>query len=176
MSDIKLATYRKYYALGQRAAMAKLANPNLPEPSFSAAAPNQDPVARSSASLVAPNKNRDYMPSGGLNLGVDKNNPPLSDSQMLSTLRNGVYTDPLTGESHYVPGQEPVSLPKPPGSRAEAVPQPTVGRMSVDTPYPTVGRVFVPTPYPTVPTAPRALPIEIPRPPMSPRRPLMPPR
>lgn len=34
MSDIKLATYRKYYALGQRAAMAKLANPNLPEPSF----------------------------------------------------------------------------------------------------------------------------------------------
>lgn len=33
MSDIKIATYNKYYAMGQRAAMAKLAeDPPIPVP------------------------------------------------------------------------------------------------------------------------------------------------
>ena len=126
MSDIKLATYRKYYALGQRAAMAKFANPNLPEPSFSTAAANSDPTARNSASLATSNKNRDYMPSGGLNLGVDKNNPPLSNSQMLEVLNKGTYTDPLNGRAHYLSGQEPISLPKPPASRAYSPLHPSV--------------------------------------------------
>jgi hypothetical protein len=106
MSDIKLATYQKYYALGQRAAMAKLANPNLPEPSFSAADTNSDPVARNSKSLTEYKRPMmDYSPDL-LNPGVDKYNPPLSPDQMKSVLTSGHYRDGLTGRTTFIPTRE----------------------------------------------------------------------
>lgn len=114
MSDIKIATYDKYYALGQRAAMAKLANPNLPEPSFSTGTANSDPAARNSASLTSPNRNIDFMPTGALTNDKERSNPRLSDSQMLEVVRGGKYTDPLDGSQHYLPGQEPVTVPRSP--------------------------------------------------------------
>ncbi len=53
MSDIKLATYRKYYVIGQRAAMAKLANDgNLPEGSLMSELP--EPPQRAPGRAEAP--------------------------------------------------------------------------------------------------------------------------
>jgi hypothetical protein len=112
MSGIKIATYNKYYAMGQRAAIAKLANHNLPEPSFSTETANSDPAARNSASLTSPNRNTDFMPTGALTNDKMRSNPRLSDSQMLEVVRGGKYTDPLNGSQHYIPGQEPVTVPR----------------------------------------------------------------
>jgi hypothetical protein len=53
MSDIKLATYRKYYAIGQRAAIAKLANDgNPPEGSLMSELP--EPSQRAPGRAEAP--------------------------------------------------------------------------------------------------------------------------